>query len=96
MKYIFDTDPGIDDAIAIMLGYLNKLDIIGFTLATGNISKEKSANNLKTIQDILNSNIPMYYGNKENNKQYSKGKLVTSVRGRHSLLDVPWIRLSSS
>lgn len=79
MKYIFDTDPGIDDAIAIMLGYLNKLDIVGFTLATGNISKEKSANNLKTIQDILNSNIPMYYGNKENNcefmsAEYAHGK----------------------
>lgn len=79
MKYIFDTDPGIDDAIAIMLGYLNKLDIIGFTLATGNISKEKSANNLKTIQDILKSNIPMYYGSRENNcefmsAEYAHGK----------------------
>lgn len=79
MKYIFDTDPGIDDAIAIMLGYLNKLDIIGFTLATGNIDKEKSANNLKTIEDILGCNIPMYYGTKENNckfmsAEYAHGK----------------------
>lgn len=67
MKYIIDTDPGIDDAIAIMLGYLNNLNIVGFTLATGNISKEKSANNLKTIQEILGSNIKMYYGTKNNN-----------------------------
>lgn len=67
MKYIIDTDPGIDDAIAIMLGYLNNLDIIGFTLATGNIRKELSANNLKTIQDILGSNIKMYEGEKDNN-----------------------------
>jgi len=67
VKYIIDTDPGIDDAIAIMLGYLNHLDIIGFTLATGNIKKELSANNLKTIQDILNSNIKMYEGEKNNN-----------------------------
>lgn len=66
MKYIIDTDPGIDDAIAIMLGYLNHLDIIGFTLATGNIKKELSANNLKIIQDILNSNIKMYEGEKSN------------------------------
>ena len=67
MKYIIDTDPGIDDAIAIMLGYLNHLDIIGFTLATGNIKKELSANNLKIIQDILGSNIKMYEGSLDNN-----------------------------
>lgn len=66
MKYIIDTDPGIDDAIAIMLGYLNHLDILGFTLATGNIAKEKSQNNLKTIQDILRSDIKMYNGTIEN------------------------------
>ena len=28
MKYIIDTDPGVDDAIAIMLGIKNKLDVI--------------------------------------------------------------------
>lgn len=66
MKYIIDTDPGIDDAIAIMLGYLNKLDIIGFTLATGNVAKKKSINNLKIIQNVLGSNIKMYIGSKEN------------------------------
>ena len=27
MKYIIDTDPGIDDAIAIMLAIKNNLDI---------------------------------------------------------------------
>ena len=66
MKYIIDTDPGIDDALAIMLGYLNHLDIIGFTLATGNIEKEKSKNNLKVIQKVLNSNIKMYEGTNSN------------------------------
>ena len=66
MKYIIDTDPGIDDALAIMLGYLNGLDIIGFTLATGNIEKDKSENNLKVIQKVLNSNIKMYEGTSTN------------------------------
>ena len=54
MKYIIDTDPGIDDAIAIMLGVRNNLDIIGFTMASGNIPLEKSINNLKVIEDFLN------------------------------------------
>lgn len=66
MKYIMDTDPGIDDAIAIMLGYQNNLDIIGFTLTSGNIETEKAENNLKVIQDFLKSNIKMYKSAVEN------------------------------
>ena len=62
MKYIIDTDPGIDDSIAIMLAYKNNLDIIGFTLASGNIPIEKAENNLKVVQDFLGSNIKMYKG----------------------------------
>ena len=62
MKYIIDTDPGIDDAIAIMLGIKNNLNVIGFTLASGNIPIAKSENNLKIIEDFLNTNIPIYKG----------------------------------
>ncbi len=65
MKYIIDTDPGIDDAIAVMMAYKNNLDIIGFTLASGNIPTKKAANNLKVIQDFLGSNIKMYKGSYE-------------------------------
>ena len=79
MKYIIDTDPGIDDAIAIIMGVKNKLDIIGFTLATGNVETKKSENNLKVIQDFLGTNIKMYHGGKENESreeraQYAHGK----------------------
>lgn len=62
MKYIVDTDPGIDDAIAIMLGVINKLDIIGFTLATGNVDPDNSENNLKVIEKVLNINTKIYKG----------------------------------
>lgn len=79
MKYIIDTDPGIDDTIGIMLGYLNNLDIIGFTLASGNIPIKKSEKNLKIIQDFLGSNIKMYKGTFENKcnhetAEYAHGK----------------------
>lgn len=79
MKYIIDTDPGIDDAIAIMMGVRNKLDIIGFTLASGNIPAYKSEKNLKVIQEFLGSNIKMYRGSKENKcnhetAEYAHGK----------------------
>lgn len=79
MKYIIDTDPGIDDAIAIMLAIKNNLDIIGFTLATGNILHQKAQKNLKVIQDFLNTNIKMYNGTKNNmcdikTAEYAHGK----------------------
>ena len=72
MKYIIDTDPGIDDAIGIMFAYLNKLDIIGFTVATGNIEEEQAKNNLRTIQKILNSNIKMFEGLEKNKSNPDK------------------------
>ena len=66
MKYIIDTDPGIDDAIAISMAVKNKLDIIGFTVATGNIPVNKVINNIKIIEDILNINVPIFKGGHEN------------------------------
>lgn len=66
MKYIIDTDPGIDDAIGIIFGYLNNLDIIGFTVATGNIEEKKAMNNLRTIQNLLGTKIKMFTGSIKN------------------------------
>lgn len=79
MKYIIDTDPGIDDAIAIALAIRNNLDIIGFTLASGNIPAYKSEKNLKVIQEFLNTNIKMYKGKNKNKcnhetAEYAHGK----------------------
>lgn len=74
MKYIIDTDPGIDDAIAIVLGIKNELDVIGFTLATGNVEQSKSENNLKVIEDFLGTNIPIFKGeiSNESNKEVAE------------------------
>lgn len=68
MKYIIDTDPGIDDSIAIALAVKHNLDIIGFTLAEGNIPQDKSEKNLKIIQEVLGTNIKMYKGEEEKTK----------------------------
>lgn len=81
MKYIIDTDPGIDDTIAIMMGYLNHLDIIGFTLASGNIEVEKAENNLKVIQDFLETNIKMYKSSKENECDHEKAEYAHGKDG---------------
>ena len=79
MKYIIDIDPGIDDAVAICLGHLNKLNIIGFTLASGNIEEYKAENNIKVIEDFLELNIPIYRSSQINDcnhqvAEYAHGK----------------------
>ena len=81
MKYIIDTDPGIDDAIAIMLGVKNNLDIIGFTLATGNVETKKSEKNLMVIQDFLGTNIKMYRGSVENQANTEKAEYAHGKDG---------------
>ena len=49
MKYIIDTDPGIDDAIAIAMAIRNNLDIIGFTLAIANFIKLITIDHISVI-----------------------------------------------
>ena len=79
MKYIIDTDPGIDDAIAIMMALRNNMNIIGFTMASGNVPLDKSINNLMVIEDFMETNIPIYIGETINEAdpetaEYAHGK----------------------
>lgn len=72
MKYIIDTDPGIDDAFAIAIAYLSGLDIIGFTLTGGNGNLDSVTKNMKIIESNLNCNIKMYKGKEIKNGLYGK------------------------
>ena len=83
MKYIIDSDPGIDDAIAIMMAYLNKLDIVGFTVTCGNVTLKNAVRNLKTIEDFLESDIKIYVG-----EQYIEGgeeNIACFAHGKYGL-----------
>lgn len=81
MKYIIDTDPGIDDSIAIALAVRHNLDIIGFTLATGNIPQDKSEKNLKILQEVLQTNIKMYKGEKETIVDHKTAEYAHGIAG---------------
>lgn len=81
MKYIIDTDPGIDDAIAIIMAVKHKLDIVGFTLATGNVELEKSENNLKVIEDFLEINIPIFNGEIRNASNKETAEYAHGISG---------------
>lgn len=62
-KIILDTDPGIDDAVAICAGILsNKIQIELITTVNGNVSIEKTTNNALRLVDFLNQKIPVAKG----------------------------------
>lgn len=65
-KIIIDTDPGIDDAVAILLALAakNELDVVGMTTVNGNVGVEQVTKNLFKILRIAERNdIPVYKGN---------------------------------
>ena len=61
-KFIFDCDPGHDDAIAIILA-AKHLDILGITTVGGNQTIEKVTTNALKILDVIGrADIPVYTG----------------------------------
>lgn len=63
-KVIIDCDPGIDDALAIMLACRSpELEILGITIVSGNINGYQCAENALQILKVMNRlDIPVYLG----------------------------------
>lgn len=67
-KIIIDTDPGIDDAIAILLALSAKqeLEVLALTTVNGNVGLDKVTKNAFRILEIAGRNdIPVYKGSAE-------------------------------
>lgn len=62
-KIIIDTDPGIDDAVAIIFAmHSKKLNLELITTVAGNVSVEKTTNNALKIVDEYDAKIPVAKG----------------------------------
>jgi non-specific riboncleoside hydrolase len=62
-KIIIDTDPGIDDAVAIAVAlFADELDVQMITTVAGNVDLEKTTNNALRLVDFLNKKIPVAKG----------------------------------
>ncbi|MGI6628368.1 MAG: nucleoside hydrolase [Bacillota bacterium] len=63
MKWIIDTDPGIDDASAIITAVNSKvLDILGITCVHGNVGLEHTTRNALRLVELLGGSVPVYPG----------------------------------
>jgi purine nucleosidase len=66
-KLIYDTDPGIDDALGLLLlAAAPELDLLAITVTHGNTSQEKCLNNALKLVELLDiSHIPVARGAQE-------------------------------
>lgn len=60
---IIDTDPGIDDALAIMLAMASpEVELLGMTAVAGNVGLDKTAVNLAALADLVGFTGPVGIG----------------------------------
>jgi len=60
---VIDTDPGVDDAHAMMAACAHPdARIEAITTVAGNVSLERTTANACTILDVLEKNVPVYAG----------------------------------
>ena len=62
---IFDCDPGVDDAVALLLAFAasDKLDLLGITTVAGNVSAALTARNACLIRELAGrSDVPVHAG----------------------------------
>lgn len=62
-KIIIDCDPGLDDAIALLLAFASpELDILGITVAAGNVGLEQTVKNTRLLVDLAGVSLPIHPG----------------------------------
>lgn len=62
-KVIFDTDPGVDDAVALYFALAHPgIDVVGITTTFGNVSVEQAATNAMYLTAIANRTIAVTQG----------------------------------
>lgn len=75
-KLIIDTDPGHDDALAILITLLSdQFDVLAITTVAGNATIKKVTRNAQAILDLIGSHAPIFSGIDKPLKR----KLVTAV-----------------
>lgn len=62
-KVIYDTDPGVDDAMALYYALAHPdIEVVGITTTFGNVTVEQAATNALYLTQLVNRNIPVTQG----------------------------------
>ena len=83
LNLIIDTDPGVDDCVALTLAlFEEKLNILLFSVVAGNVERDLSAKNLLHLLEVCNKKIPVVKGaEKPLSREYSSARYIHGERG---------------
>lgn len=82
-KIIIDTDPGHDDALAIMLLVKSRMfETLAITTVAGNSTIQNVTSNARFLLDLLESRTPIYSGAE---KPLKKAQVLANVHGKSGL-----------
>lgn len=59
---VIDTDPGVDDALAILMAWEYAADVRALTVAAGNVGLEHTVRNARKLVDLSGQTTPVYPG----------------------------------
>jgi purine nucleosidase len=60
-QLLIDTDPGVDDALAILMAHAHA-DVAGLSIAAGNVGLEHTVRNARVLVDLLGARVPVFPG----------------------------------
>ena len=60
-KLLIDTDPGVDDALAILMAHAHA-DVVGLSVAAGNVGLAHTVRNARTLLDLMGAATPVFAG----------------------------------
>ena len=60
-QLLIDTDPGVDDALAILMAHAHA-DVAGLSIAAGNVGLGHTVRNARTLVDLLDAATPIFAG----------------------------------
>ena len=88
-KVIFDTDPGIDDAMALLyLNACNNLELIAITTILGNADIDQCTRNALILRDMFGIKVPVYKGASSVTNGTTPDEYPDFVHGKDGLGDV--------
>lgn len=60
-QLLIDTDPGVDDALAILMAHAHA-DVLGLSVAAGNVGLSHTVRNARTLVDLVGASTPVFAG----------------------------------
>lgn len=60
-QLLIDTDPGVDDALAILMAHAYA-DVLGLSIAAGNVGLMHTTRNARTLVDLVKASTPVFAG----------------------------------